>query len=1747
MKEIQTLNRGINQDAKPELQPDGTYRFQLNGLFETLDGERGGITNERGNEILITIPSDPDNPISDLHINGHCLLPNQDVVLFITAFDEWQTVQIIALHKNNNTYLELIRTNGLEWSKCDQIDCIFKIHNGCDVVIYFTDHKNKYKSINLSSVENTDRYREPLYTNWEGNSNPNIPTVQPSIGIGDYGWLTNAFYLTPVSTHPNIYFKEMGTAGNLRVGAYTFFIRLMDIDLNPTNWLTWTNPIFVKKGQFNFNDPPDNTDGYYLDLTIDNFTSASITLLLENLDTSFRYYEIGIMERSLNTNLPSYTYRSGPRFLPPSGSDIFVFNNVFDSRYVDIPISSLLVKNRSINTVQAHAQIANRLVLGNLTGSVTDWAKFQKAANNIQVEYFTYNQATITTGCEVKKHAVVSGPRALPDNTWTGVNFSSPDFLSYGMSLMRDEVYALGIIYVFKDGTESPVFHIPGRPKFGTTDPYAVTTYEIDGFDYADYALNGILSYSETILDDLSGATTGPFLTNFDDATLTMNTPHNYLANWESDHLRNLPQRNYGNEIITDDYKYLYGWSDRVTCCYSIPLNDSGCGNETERWMYYNTAIRRKEDESYGALDEIISIQYDNPTFLFEDGFRGVPGYYDTGIPYPEILDCDGTRIFPEGNVRHHKIPDHRIEQLFDTHGGLGFPEITSVNVGWSTRAGWLANSNIGVDNRTTGARWTMNDSESLFKIYPLGLIFHNVAPPEEYRDQVVGYYMVRSDRSNNKTVIDKGFMNVCDTSVTFRNQPVGTPGLNYEIIDEFTSLSDNRVFPNNFFLTPTHKPGTVFPVSIGDKYNWAYWNIMEIHSPKADYNEPVVLGVDYIKLESTVFGDLFFDTSGPDPGSSSPNSYVREYVVGMDHWWNTGVSAVMNRHKYPRVQSPDDITSPGGRDIWEFIYNIPISGMDYVNFNTISGSNALGGNTEIYNAEFQQQTLVARFKHNCTPVVPTLASSDPDAVMNYAVTGLGAGDRAFCGLNFPFHYEALKLELGEETTAGLSFYINGASVRNLHELIIDNDTGAGYANYQTWGLTSNVTTPYKWSIPHSPYMYYVGLKAAISPYQDFDSINYIKMHSYMIPSSSTPLATNKFPVTGGDTFINRFQFEKQWYSDSNPGGGTNETSVRFISSLTVGYVESEINTAFKHLLNGDLFRTFPFDSRNAIYEFLLSLAAITSDVDSLTDTMNDQNIVYRYKLDYSNYNSEIISIGLPSTFDYCSECVDSFPNTLVYSEISLDSQVQDYYKLFLTNNTKDIPSSTGSVQDMFIKNSDLYIHTLHNLWKISVAPQTMQTSSDTVEVGQGGFLERDPVKIFNNDDAFSRGGIQDKFSAIFAGGSYIWMDRNSGIVFSLSDSSPEPLSDKGLIRWFANNSELTLDTQFMELTGLPYPYKGTACNLNVGYIAVYDPEHKRYILTKRDYRLLETPTELVIVPGLLGDQFDPAIVTGQTYYDGDGFYIGIADGNLVSERDSLLTDIDLTDKSIAENRSWTVSYSILDQAWASWHSYIPNWIYNDSGTFYSFITNPTDDINTNIWMHNYGDYHTYYGTKQDYIIDYIYKKKPYMDKTFDTIEYTSNVWLDSSVDEHWIEAPFITFDRFYVYNNTQLSNMKDITVSNMNAYSEVPYTVTDATAHQWRDTWRISRFRDQADGRLAINEPKFTKDWSEPTYQDYFDNGFGYIDKVINPSIIDLTKSVYQLQRFTDKYLGVRLFFKPDENYKITLNLISGEKRPRF
>jgi hypothetical protein len=237
--------------------------------------------------------------------------------------------------------------------------------------------------------------------------------------------------------------------------------------------------------------------------------------------------------------------------------------------------------------------------------------------------------------------------------------------------------------------------------------------------------------------------------------------------------------------------------------------------------------------------------------------------------------------------------------------------------------------------------------------------------------------------------------------------------------------------------------------------------------------------------------------------------------------------------------------------------------------------------------------------------------------------------------------------------------------------------------------------------------------------------------------------------------------------------------------------------------------------------------------------------------------------------------------------------------------------------------------------------------------------------------------------------------------------------------------------------------------------------------------------------------------------------------------------------------------------AWWSFHSYIPNFSYNDDDTFYSFIENPNNltgqlAYNASVWRHNADLYQTFYGNKFDFILEVVYNSDPYGDKSFDNTELVSNAYLYDNTNQFWKEVQFSTVDRFYAYNNNQMTGIKTLSVTALNPYARVQYGVNNATIDKDRNVWRISRIRDLSVNRLTSNESMFSKDWTIPTYSGAFDRGFGYVDKIVNPDYINTSKNVYEMQRLVDKYMSVRYFYRPAENYKLTINLFNTLKRNR-
>ena len=76
-------------------------------------------------------------------------------------------------------------------------------------------------------------------------------------------------------------------------------------------------------------------------------------------------------------------------------------------------------------------------------------------------------------------------------------------------------------------------------------------------------------------------------------------------------------------------------------------------------------------------------------------------------------------------------------------------------------------------------------------------------------------------------------------------------------------------------------------------------------------------------------------------------------------------------------------------------------------------------------------------------------------------------------------------------------------------------------------------------------------------------------------------------------------------------------------------------------------------------------------------------------------------------------------------------------------------------------------------------------------------------------------------------------------------------------------------------------------------------------------------------------------------------------------------------------------------------------------------------------------------------------------------------------------------------------------------------------------------RLNDLRDKTLNTSNPIWSTSW------DALQSSF-YIDKVPFSNNIDPNQSPFEAKRFRDHYLGLRLFFQPDLNAKITTDIIA-------
>lgn len=395
----------MNQDMHPKHQPEGTYRLALNAVLETKEGDIMTISNELGNELCASLPNKP--------IVGKTIDHEGNIILLF-APDE------IGIYSPSTcTYTSKIVASCLNFSAEHPVNVLHNLRNGCDSTIILTDNFNDYRMINLTDTATITDCSAIEYTRDFNTTCAILYKDAFSLGINNYG-------------------------GSLLTGVYRFFIRFLDKDLNPTNWVFDTRPIPIGQGSYtsnNYLSTYTNYTGGDHDLTVNIVpTSKSITLQFSTLDTRFQYMEIAVVK---NTNMDGSI--SGIDLLQPvviSGPTMnFVYSGLDNQVTNQLSLEELLEDKQRIKKVVAHAQKDNRLYMAGVSNPQIDYTAFQRHASKIKVEHVQI---------AVDGHGAFDKQGEYYLGGATG-------------SLMHDEIYSLGLVYIFDDGTTSPVFMIPGR------------------------------------------------------------------------------------------------------------------------------------------------------------------------------------------------------------------------------------------------------------------------------------------------------------------------------------------------------------------------------------------------------------------------------------------------------------------------------------------------------------------------------------------------------------------------------------------------------------------------------------------------------------------------------------------------------------------------------------------------------------------------------------------------------------------------------------------------------------------------------------------------------------------------------------------------------------------------------------------------------------------------------------------------------------------------------------------------------------------------------------------------------------------------------------------------------------------------------------------------------------------------------------------------------------------------------------
>ena len=1067
----------------------------------------------------------------------------------------------------------------------------------------------------------------------------------------------------------------------------------------------------------------------------------------------------------------------------------------------------------------------------------------------------------------------------------------------------------------------------------------------------------------------------------------------------------------------------------------------------------------------------------------------GSMAYMESTELYPNNTDMFGSHVCTP--IRHHRFPNETIEPRFNpTNNPL---------------------------SGTTG------------NIRIKTIQFSNIEHPKDingnYLKDIVGYRIVRSDRTGNRTVIARGY----STNMRYYNEfsnPSARTGI--------TSTIYYPNYPYNFLGTDMYLGDNSF-YSTSDRGSIV--SLTNYFTSVFTFYSPHTL-ISNISLGSEVIFES--DDYGAVKGQFNPVYQHPAWKLWTDYGLNDAMAIGLSKAILNIIESMTSTSVLGAAigiatitgDIQGAITDTIQFGQEYMDFvsNTINWQN--------YVIQYNSSCLFNNTSNR------TSSNGRRRGILDYSYLG--------DGLN----------TIPNQPTSFVNNFKKPQGVR------ININQGISTPSVTDTSMISGSSYELNTDIYSTASLYYTSIKRRIpNQYGPLDSFKRINTgYEVKIPTlpvsanpNSNPIYYRTDPIFGGDCFINKFSVNQpqpffrnfplntpngsvfdyrnyrnlaypQFWINSQSYGIADKVRSWFnavVSDITslLGYSTAPTSTDADSRFNldgytgsssTDILRTpaYMYDSYNGVvYQYVesdynLEFRDYHADTSNIYQINSNPQYIFQsdilftpeefvYDISYSKQNLEVSSVQQSLDFNIltANNCTPYWINSIIYSLPTSEDVHVDHWLYYLPNNIYSFPindfgyfTSMHSIDNQqiifFFDKSGPYI-------TIGRDELELDDSGTKVTIGDAGLFARPPRPILFTD--YKLGSSTSRFSFKPTAYDNYFVSQTPGKVFQQQGLKAEPISDKGNKYWFSQFLPSQLLTQYPNFIDKDNQVVG------VGLISTYDPTYETLIITKKDYKALNYNIK----------------------------YNSSTNQFLLGEQ-----PIQLTDPNYFEDASFTMSYKADLGVWVSWHDYHPIGYLQGTQHFMSIIQNNTQ---SSIYKHNelWNSYCNFYGVDYPFSIQLPINTQTEVESV-KSVEFFAETYVYKNQWDYF-HVLDTTFDQALLFNSEQISGWLHLNPIIRNQVSQqflYPFYNSGTTQYEIKldkveQKYRFNQFWD-------ITKDRGEYSGAQNLLMTTQSNGYMFS---INSNSVDYFKPQTQRKKLRHKSSKVHLQRNVSGNNKITLH----------